>query len=96
MSFLEDDNEELLHDGDLLVVRRVLDGGSCTSTILVEKLNLQTVKHLRPYKLQWLGDIGEVKVGKQVSMLFTIGKYKDEVLCGMVLLEAGHVLLGRL
>ncbi|RDX99824.1 hypothetical protein CR513_17065, partial [Mucuna pruriens] len=33
----------------------ILDGGSCTnvaSTILVEKINLQTVKHLRPYKLQ--------------------------------------------
>jgi hypothetical protein len=32
----------------------IIDGGSCTnvaSTIVVEKLNLPTLKHLRPYKL---------------------------------------------
>ncbi|RVW46460.1 Transposon Ty3-I Gag-Pol polyprotein [Vitis vinifera] len=27
----------------------------------VEKLNLPTLKHLRPYKLQWLNDCGDVK-----------------------------------
>ncbi|RDY03764.1 hypothetical protein CR513_12625, partial [Mucuna pruriens] len=33
----------------------IIDGGSCTnvaSTTLVEKLNLQTIKHPRPYKLE--------------------------------------------
>jgi hypothetical protein len=37
----------------------IIDGGSCTnmaSTTLVEKLNLPTLKHSRPYKLQWLND----------------------------------------
>ncbi|RDY02025.1 hypothetical protein CR513_14573, partial [Mucuna pruriens] len=37
------------------VCSMILDGGSCTnvaSTILVEKINLQTAKHPRPYKLQ--------------------------------------------
>jgi hypothetical protein len=41
----------------------IIDGGSCTnvaSTILVEKLNLPTLKHPKPYKLQWLNDCGEV------------------------------------
>jgi hypothetical protein len=53
------------------------DGGSCTnvtSTTLVEKLNLPTLKHPRPYKLQWLNDCGEVKVNKQVLISFSIGK----------------------
>ena len=131
MPSLEDDlgEEQHPHDGDLLVVRRVLnmqlkegdeaqrenifhtrcliqgkvcsmivDGGSCTnvaSTTLVEKLNLQTTKHPRPYKLQWLSDVGEVKVDKQVLVSFVIGKYKDEVLCDVVPMEAGHLLLGR-
>ncbi|RDX85586.1 hypothetical protein CR513_33204, partial [Mucuna pruriens] len=61
-------------------INMIIDGGSCTnvdSSILVEKLNLQTAKHLRLYKLQWLSDIGEVKVDKQVLVPFTIGKYKD-------------------
>jgi hypothetical protein len=33
----------------------IIDGGSCTnvaSTILIEKLNLPTLKHPKPYKLQ--------------------------------------------
>ncbi|RDY03933.1 hypothetical protein CR513_12410, partial [Mucuna pruriens] len=74
----------------------ILDGGSCTNvanTILVEKINLQTAKHLRPYKLQWLSNIGEVKVDKQVLVLFAIGKYKDEVLCYVVPMEVEHILL---
>ena len=36
------------------VCSMIIDRGSCTnvaSTILVEKLNLPTLKHLRPYKL---------------------------------------------
>jgi hypothetical protein len=64
------------------------------STTLVEKLNLPTLKHPRPYKLQWLNDCGEVKVNKQVLISFSIGKYKDEVLCDVVLMQAGHILLG--
>ena len=54
-----------------------IDGGSCTnvaSTILVEKLNLPTLKHSRPYKLHWLHDCGEIKVNKQVLISFSIGK----------------------
>jgi len=34
-------------------------------------------------------------VNKQVLITFSIGKYKDEVLCDVVPMEATHVLLGR-
>jgi hypothetical protein len=80
------------------VCSMIIDGGSCTnvgSTTLVEKLNLPTLKHLRPYKLQWLNDCEEDKVNKQVLISFSIGKYKDEVLCDVVPMQAGHILLGR-
>jgi hypothetical protein len=76
----------------------IIDGGSCTnvaSTIFVEKLSLPTLKHPKPYKLQWLNDSGEVKVNKQVLVSFSIGRYKDEVLCDVVPMHAGHILLGR-
>jgi hypothetical protein len=66
------------------VCSMIIGGESCTnvaSTTLVEKLNLHTLKHPRAYKLQWLNDCGEVKVNKQVLISFSIGKYKDEVLC---------------
>ncbi|KAL2253005.1 UNVERIFIED_CONTAM: Transposon Tf2-12 polyprotein, partial [Sesamum indicum] len=65
------------------------------STELVQKLSLPTFKHHRPYKLQWLNECGELKVTKQVKVLFSIGRYKDEVLCEVVLMKACHILLGR-
>jgi len=76
----------------------IIDGGSCTnvaSSSMVEKLGLPTLKHPRPYKLQWLNDSGEVRVTKQVVVPFRIGKYEDEVLCDVVPMQAGHLLLGR-
>jgi hypothetical protein len=80
------------------VYSMIIDGGSCTnvaSIILVEKLNLSTLKHPKPYKLQWLNDCGEVKVNKQVHYSFSVRRYKDEVLCDVVQMRAGHILLSR-
>ena len=45
--------------------------------------------------MQWLNDYGEVKVNRQVLVSFSIGRYKDEVLCDVVPMHAGHILLGR-
>ena len=76
----------------------IIDGGSCTNVAsikLVEKLGMPISKHPRPYKLQWLNDSGEVRVNKQVLISFSFGKYEDEVLCDVVLMQAGHLLLGR-
>ena len=80
------------------VCSMIIDGWSYTnvaSTTLVENLNLPILKHPRPYKLQWLNDCGEVKVNKQVLVSFSIGRYKDKVLCDVVPMHAGHILLGR-
>ncbi|XP_057443907.1 uncharacterized protein LOC130736073 [Lotus japonicus] len=80
------------------VCSMVIDSGSCTnvaSTLMVEKLNLPTKKHPNPYRLQWLNDCGDIRVTKQVLVSFSIGKYKDEVLCDVVPMHVGHLLLGR-
>jgi len=61
---------------------------------VVDKLGLSTISHTKPYKLQWLSEIGEIIVNKQVLINLLIGKYKDEVLCDVVPMEATHVLLG--
>ncbi|XP_071918798.1 uncharacterized protein [Coffea arabica] len=45
------------------VCNLVIDPGSCTnvaSALMVEKLNLPTSEHPRPYKLQWLNKSGEI------------------------------------
>ncbi|XP_038973206.1 uncharacterized protein LOC120105113 [Phoenix dactylifera] len=76
----------------------IIDSGSCTnvaSTLLVEKLSLPKLKHPNPYRLQWLNDCGDIRVTKQVMISFSIGKYKDEVLCDVAPMHAGHLLLGR-
>ena len=66
-----------------------------TSTRVVDKLGLSTISHTKPYKLQWLSEGAEIIVNKQVLMNFSIGKYKDEVLCNVGPMEAINVLLGR-
>ncbi|XP_042448964.1 uncharacterized protein LOC122033874 [Zingiber officinale] len=76
----------------------IIDGGSCVnveSKLMVDKLGLPTLKHPKPYKLQWLNDSGEMKVTKQVLISFTIGRYTDDVLCDVVPMQASHLLLGR-
>ena len=75
----------------------IIDGGSCTnvaSTTMVNKLGLPTILHPKPYKLQWLNDSGEVRVTKQVLVVFQIRKYEDKVVCDVVLVQAGHFQLG--
>jgi len=65
------------------------------STRVVEKLALPTISHTKPCKLQWLSAVGEIMVNKQVIINFSIGKYKDEVLCDVEPMESTHVLLRR-
>ncbi|XP_057984549.1 uncharacterized protein LOC131169348 [Hevea brasiliensis] len=65
----------------------IVDSGSCVnvaSTLMAVKLGMRTMKHPRPYKLQWLNECGEIKVNKQVMLAFSIGRYKDEVSCDVV------------
>jgi len=76
----------------------IIDSGSCTnvaSVTLVRKLGLNTINHGRPYQLQWLNECGVVRVNRQVMISFSVGKYKDEVLCNVVPMHATHLLLGR-
>nr|KYP30929.1 hypothetical protein KK1_049582 [Cajanus cajan] len=72
-------------------------GSSCNycSTRLVNKLALTTLPHPKPYKLQWINEEGGIVVDQQVNIHISIGKYKDEVLCDIVPLDAIQILLGR-
>ncbi|CAL1353678.1 unnamed protein product [Linum trigynum] len=85
-----------LVDGKLLSV--LIDGKSCTNLVSeysVKKLGLNTLKHPKPYTLQWLNEDGSIEVTKQAILKFEIGRYKDEVLCDVVPMEEAHVLLER-
>ena len=61
----------------------------------MDKLGLDTIPHAKPYKLSWLSENGEINVDKQVLITFSIGNYKDNVLCDLVSMEATDIILGR-
>lgn len=101
---VKDENEVAQHENIFYmhchikdkVCRFIIDGESYTnvaSLLMVEKLGLPTMKHPKPYHLQWLND-GEVRVFKQVKVPFRIGHYEDEVVCDIVPMQASHVILG--
>ncbi|XP_071912330.1 uncharacterized protein [Coffea arabica] len=76
----------------------IIDSGSCTNCVaadFVEQKHLPWTYHPKPYRLSWLNDGGEVKVTKQALIAFSIGRYKDQVLCDVIPMQASHVLLGR-
>jgi len=99
--FDESQRENIFHTRCLInnkLCSLIVNGGSCTnvaSTRVVDKLELTTISHTKSYKLQWLSEEGEIIVNKQILIAFSIGKYKDEVLCDVVPMEAIHILLGR-
>jgi len=98
---VEQQRKNIFHTRCLIndkVYSMIIDSGSCTnvtSVTLVRKLRLNTIKHERPYQLQWLNECGVVRVNKQAMISFSVCKYKDEVLCDVVPMYATHLLLGR-
>jgi len=100
---VEQQRENIFHTKCVIndkVCSIIIDSCSCsctnvTSVTLVRKLGLNTIKHERPYQLQWLNECGVVKVNRQVMISFLVGKYKNEVLCDVVPMHATHLLLGR-
>ncbi|XP_071901056.1 uncharacterized protein [Coffea arabica] len=76
----------------------IIDSGSCTNCVaadFVEQNHIPWTYHPKPYKLCWLNDGREVKVTKQTLIAFSIGRYKDQVLCDVIPMQASYVLLGR-
>ncbi|KAL5758490.1 hypothetical protein ACOSP7_021101 [Xanthoceras sorbifolium] len=83
--------------GELLVARRALSAQAKED----EEVQRENIFHTRCHVNDKVcsviidGGDGEVRVNKQVLVSFSIGKYKDEVVCDVVPMNAGHILLGR-
>ncbi|RDX90060.1 hypothetical protein CR513_28117, partial [Mucuna pruriens] len=76
----------------------IIDGGSSVniaSQRLVDKFYIPIILYPKFYKLQWLSEVGEIIMDKNVSFAITLDKYKGEILCDVVPMEVTHVLLGR-
>ena len=77
----------------------IIDTGSFENIVsleMIQKLNLETIPHPKPYELCWLREESEIKVSKRCIVSFSIGKNcKNEVLCDVILIDACHLLLGK-
>jgi hypothetical protein len=76
----------------------IIDSGSTDnilSTKIVEKLELKTTAHPRPYKVSWMQKGHLVMITKQCLVEIKIGGYKDEILCDVIPMDVCHILLGR-
>lgn len=77
----------------------IIDGGSCKnmiSIVIVEKSNLKYEKYPCPYHVSWIKKGSEVTIDKRYLVKISIGDiYKDEVWCGVILMDACYILLGR-
>jgi hypothetical protein len=81
------------------VCRVIVDSCSTynlVSTEMVEKLELETIEHLSPYRVSWLQKGHPVTVTKQCLVEFKIGGYNDKILCDVIPMDVCHLLLGRL
>jgi hypothetical protein len=80
------------------VCKVIIDSGSTdnlVSTEMVEKLELKTTAHPKPYKVSWLQKGHQVTITKQCLVEIKIGGYKDEILCDVIPMDICHILLGR-
>ncbi|XP_031398494.1 uncharacterized protein LOC116209072 [Punica granatum] len=76
----------------------IIDSGSqenITGRAVVEKLELTVEKHPNPYSIGWIKSVGDIRVTERCKVPFSIGKYRDEVYCDVVDMEACHLLFGR-
>jgi hypothetical protein len=75
----------------------IIDSGitdKLVSMEMVEKLELETTTHLKPYKVSWLQKGHQVMVTKQFLVEFKIGGYRDEIICDVIPMDVCHILLG--
>lgn len=76
----------------------MIDSGSCenmVSQIMIDKLQLASERHPKPYKVSWLKKGGEVMVNQRSRIKFSIGKYEDEIYFDVLPMDVCHLLLGR-
>ena len=76
----------------------IVDSGSQENIIgrnVVQKLQLALEKHPHLYTIGWIKEVDGIQVEECCKVLFSIGKYSDEVYCEIVDMDASNLLFGR-
>ena len=65
----------------------IIDSGSQENIIskyVMEKLQLETETHPKPYVIWWIKEVDGIMVNERCKVSFIIGKYNDKVYCDVV------------
>ena len=69
----------------------IIDIGKCENIISREVVNLLKLlveKHPNPYTIGWIKAAEKIEVKERCKVPFSIGKYRDEVYCDVVDMNA--------
>jgi hypothetical protein len=80
------------------VCKVIVDSGSTdnlVSTEMVDKLEMKTTTHPKPYKVSWLQKGNQLTITKQCLVEMKIGVYKYEIMFDVIPMDVCHILLGR-
>lgn len=76
----------------------VINGNSAenfVTTTTVNKLNLQVQKKGKPYQFTWEHDRECLIIRDQFLVSFSIGFWKEHILCNVIPMAIAHLVLGR-
>ena len=78
--------------------KSITNNGSCKNIIsreAVRVLQIPVEKHPNPYSIRWIKATENIEVREHDMVLFSTGKYRDEVYYNVVYMDACQLLFGR-
>lgn len=74
-----------------------MDSGSYKNIIgkhTTNRLKLQLEPHPKPYKIRWIKSAGEIRVSQRCKVTLFIEKYRDEIYCYAIIMDACSLIFG--
>ena len=74
----------------------IIDGGSTKKLVsmkVVDNFHLEYLQHTDAYRVSWLKKGHHVMVTRQCEINFKIGELHNSLLCGVIVIDAFHLLL---
>ena len=79
------------------ICKVIIDSGSyinAVSSNVVSHLGLKLIPHPKPYKVSWV-DTSSIAIKERCVVPLQFLTYKVEIWCDIILIDVGHIILGR-